>query len=221
LFVGQGRTSSRDHRGRFCKEQRGHLCAIFAARGHRWFDVRRMASPSMGPSFPKLEMNNAPRPLVAAGSLLGIGMGGFLDGIVFHQLLQTHNMLSAKYPPRNLVNLEVNMFWDGLFHMFTWLMTAAGILLLWYTLNRAPTALSSRAFVGSLAFGWGLFNLVEGIINHHVLELHHVREIEDHLAWDLAFLASGLSLLVAGRLLIRMAQRQATSPSDTRGPTSL
>ena len=38
------------------------------------------------------------RPLIAAGTLLGIGMGGFVDGIVFHQLLQIHNMLSAKYP---------------------------------------------------------------------------------------------------------------------------
>ena len=29
-----------------------------------------------------------PRPLLAAGALLGIGMGGFVDGILFHQILQ-------------------------------------------------------------------------------------------------------------------------------------
>jgi hypothetical protein len=67
-------------------------------------------------------MNNeiTRRPLIAAGTALGIGMGGFVDGIVLHQLLQVHNMLSAKYPTRGIlpeqlvVNLQINMFWDGL-----------------------------------------------------------------------------------------------------------
>jgi uncharacterized membrane protein len=39
-----------------------------------------------------------PRPLVAAGALLGIGLGGFVDGILFHQILQLHNMLSNWVP---------------------------------------------------------------------------------------------------------------------------
>jgi len=42
------------------------------------------------------------RPLIAAGTALGIGMGGFVDGIVLHQLMQVHNMLSAKYPTRGI-----------------------------------------------------------------------------------------------------------------------
>ena len=37
---------------------------------------------------------HATRPLVTAGTVLGIGMGGFVDGILFHQILQLHNMLS-------------------------------------------------------------------------------------------------------------------------------
>ena len=82
-----------------------------------------------------LEMDQ--RPVTSAGALLGIGMGGFVDGILFHQLLQLHNMLSAKFPVRDVdvrtlaVNLEINMFWDGLFHAFTWTMTAFGIAMLW------------------------------------------------------------------------------------------
>jgi len=35
------------------------------------------------------------RPLIIAGLLLGIDLGGFADGILFHQILQIHNMLSA------------------------------------------------------------------------------------------------------------------------------
>lgn len=143
------------------------------------------------------------RPLVAAGTTLGIGMGGFVDGIVFHQLLQFHNMLSAKYPPTTVVNLEINMFWDGLFHVFCWMMVAAGLALLWYSVRRRDVPLSTRSFIGSLALGWGIFNLVEGIIDHHILHMHHVVETANHLVWDVVFLGSGLMLIVIGLILVR------------------
>jgi uncharacterized membrane protein len=143
------------------------------------------------------------RPLVSAGMLLGAGLGGFLDGIVFHQILQTHNMLSAKYPPTNVVNLQVNMFWDGLFHAFTWVMTVSALIALWRFVRRPETVLSSPILAGAVLAGWGLFNVVEGTINHHLLHIHHVREIGNHTGWDLAFLASGAILLLAGWGLIR------------------
>jgi len=57
--------------------------------------------------------------LIAPGTLLGIGLGGFLDGIVLHQILQGHNMLSSVIAPVDLVNMKYNMVWDGLFHAFT------------------------------------------------------------------------------------------------------
>jgi uncharacterized membrane protein len=34
-------------------------------------------------------------PPVAPALLLGIGLGGFVDGIVLHQILQWHHMLTA------------------------------------------------------------------------------------------------------------------------------
>ena len=67
------------------------------------------------------------RPLIAAGVLLGAGLGGFFDGIVFRQLLQWHNMFSARLPPDNLLNAKVNMFWDGVFHAVVWLLTVIGL----------------------------------------------------------------------------------------------
>jgi uncharacterized membrane protein len=159
------------------------------------------------------------RPLIAAATLLGIGMGGFVDGILFHQLLQLHNLLSAPgyYPktgvdPHQLVvNLEINMFWDGLFHAFTWLMTAAGLALLWRAGQRPDVPWSTRTLVGGLALGWGLFNLVEGVIDHHILHIHHVTETENHLVWDLAFLASGVLLMVIGLTVIRSGRRDRIS----------
>ncbi len=155
-------------------------------------------------------MNNeiTRRPLIAAGTALGIGMGGFVDGIVLHQLLQVHNMLSARYPTRDIpaeeliVNLEINMFWDGLFHVLTWLMTAVGISLLWHAARRRDVPLSTRTLIASMFIDWGLFNLVEGIIDHHILHIHHVTESDDHLIWDLAFLASGVVMIFGGWLTI-------------------
>jgi uncharacterized membrane protein len=155
------------------------------------------------------------RPLIVAGMVLGIGMGGFIDGIVFHQLLQVHNMLSAKFPVRDVsvetlvVNLQINMFWDGVFHAFTWIVTAIGIAMLWRVARRHKP-LSNNVLLGSLALGWGSFNLVEGIINHHIFHIHHVTEANNHLIWDLMFLGSGIVLSVIGTALIRSGLRKNT-----------
>jgi uncharacterized membrane protein len=151
--------------------------------------------------------NHNYRPLLASGTLLGLGLGGFLDGIVFHQLLQTHNMLSAVIPKTNVVNLEVNMFWDGLFHAFTWLVTVWGIALLFRAGKHADVPWSSRAFIGSLLFGWGIFNFVEGITDHYLLQVHHVIERLGLSIYDAAFVASGVFLAVAGTFLIRRGKR--------------
>jgi uncharacterized membrane protein len=144
------------------------------------------------------------RPLISAGLAIGIGMGGFVDGIVLHQILQVHNMLSNRLPTTSLVNVEINMFWDGVFHALVWLMTASGIALLWKAARRRDVSWSGRVLVGSMLAGWGLFNLVEGLINHQWLQFHHVHQNGDHLFWDLVFLGSGLTLLILGASLIGM-----------------
>src|ERR1700712_2787114 len=74
-------------------------------------------------------MTENTKPLTAAGTLLGIGLGGFVDGILFHQILQLHSMLSARLPQDVLINVKISMVWDGLFHAFTWVMTVAGAAL--------------------------------------------------------------------------------------------
>jgi uncharacterized membrane protein len=166
-------------------------------------------------------MNRAP--LVTASTVLGIGMGGFVDGIVFHQLLQLHSMLSAKIDRATVVGLETNMFWDGVFHAGTWLMTAAGLWLLWRAARQPGATLSTRTLLGGLALGWGLFNLIEGIVNHHLLHLHHVVESDNHLMFDLAFLASGGLLAFAGWAMIVGANAEVASlaPTQARGEAGI
>jgi len=142
-------------------------------------------------------------PLVSAGTLMGVGLGGFVDGIVLHQLLQWHNMLSTRIPPVDLVTMKTNMVWDGLFHCLTWISTVAGLGLLWRAGGRDDVPWSGKAFLGSLLIGWGLFNFIEGVIDHHILEIHHVHPGQGELGWDLGFLASGLLFLLIGGLLVR------------------
>jgi uncharacterized membrane protein len=155
-------------------------------------------------------------PLITASVLLGIGLGGFVDGILFHQILQLHNMLSARLPKTTLVNAEINMFWDGLFHALTWVTTAIGLGVLWQATGREDVPHSGKTFVGGMVLGWGLFNLVEGIVDHQILGIHHVVENGNHLLWDMAFLASGVLMIVVGWMMIGAARGELQSTSPLR-----
>jgi len=156
-------------------------------------------------------------PLLSAGMLLGVGLGGFFDGILLHQLLQWHNMLSSHLPPDDLVSAKVNMFWDGLFHAFTWLVTLAGVVLLWRAGQRPDVPWSTRTFFGAMVGGWGLFNLVEGLIDHQLLGVHHVKPGPHQLAWDMGFLAFGALLLLTGWLLARADRGNRRVRGGVRG----
>lgn len=128
---------------------------------------------------------------VSAGLVLGVGLGGFMDGIALHQIAHWHNMGSAVLPPHTMEAMRQNMRWDGLFHLGTWLITLAGVWLLWRD-AREGTAPPARVFAGQMLLGWAAFNLVEGIIDHHLLQLHHVRDLPVHVPlYDWAFLLVG------------------------------
>lgn len=137
------------------------------------------------------------------GVLLGLGLGGFFDGIVLHQILQWHHLISATHPPDTLENLRLNTLADGLFHASTWVFTLLGALLLWSGLRGQHVTWRTSVFLGTLLFGWGLFNVVEGLINHQLLGIHHVRPGPHQLAYDLGFLAWGAGMLLLGGWLMR------------------
>lgn len=147
--------------------------------------------------------------VVSAGILLGVGLGGFIDGIVLHQILQWHNMLSGWIPPNDLVSMKVNMLWDGFFHVFTWVMTCAGLAVLWRAGQRREVPWVTRTLVGALLLGWGLFNCIEGVVDHQLLGVHHVHPGAGELAWDLGFLGFGAALIAGGCALVRSGRRRA------------
>jgi uncharacterized membrane protein len=103
-----------------------------------------------------------PRFPTAAGIFFGLGLDGFFDGIVLHQILQWHHLVtSAGYPADSVANLGLNTFLDGLFHAATYIFVLLGLILLWRTAHRSHLWWSGKLLVGTMLMGFGLFNLVE------------------------------------------------------------
>jgi uncharacterized membrane protein len=153
------------------------------------------------------EERHHPRATVA-GMLIGIGMGGFVDGIVLHQIAQWHSMLSNLVPPHTMDTMRVNMMWDGLFHALTWIVTLVGILLLRSAASVRAAMPSLQVFTGQLILGWGVFNLVEGVIDHQILGIHNVREVPNYTVYNLIFLGiGGVLFILLGWLLMQKGRR--------------
>lgn len=147
------------------------------------------------------------RPLIVAGVILGLGLGGFVDGIVLHQILQWHQMLSSVRPPTTIAQMKLNMVWDGLFDAATWVLTVVGITLLWQAVKRDDVPKSSSVLFGSILIGAGAFDVVEGIIDHQILGIHHVKPGANELIWDIGFIALGGILVIVGWMLLQAGKQ--------------
>ena len=67
--------------------------------------------------------------------------------------------------------------------------------------------------------GWGIFDLVEGLIDHQLLGVHHVRDdLGAPLSWDIGFLVLGLLLVVGGWALHRQGARALLERAHPRAP---
>jgi uncharacterized membrane protein len=145
------------------------------------------------------------------GFLLGVGFGGFIDGIVLHQILQWHHMLTATgdHPADTVRGLEQNTLADGLFHVASWLFVLAGATLMLRAWQQRRLAPPWRLQVGLLLAGWATFNLVEGVVDHHLLGVHNVRDdVADPQLWNVGFLVVSAVLLVVGLVLVAQGRRR-------------
>ena len=155
-------------------------------------------------------------PSKASGLLFGLGLGGFIDGIVLHQILQWHHMVShvERYPVTTVAGLEVNTLADGLFHLATWFLVLAGSVTAIIAWRQGRIAPNWRFHFGLVLVGWGAFDVVEGVVDHEMLGVHHVRDdLGGPLSWDIGFLVFGVLLIVGGYLL----HRWGSSALERRG----
>lgn len=177
------------------------LGGLLVASGmRRWIDrVERMSGVAVRGKL---------APVVYAGTLLGLGLGGFLDGILLHQVLQVHQMISNVLPPDTVLAKNVNMFWDGMFHVAAWILTGVGVLALWRTAGRLDVRHSTPVLLASALLGWGAFNVLDSVANHYLFGYHDVVERSARpWAWNLGFLVFGLAQLGGGAAIVRRAAR--------------
>ena len=141
------------------------------------------------------------RRILWTGVLLGVGVVGTLDEVIFHQLLQWH-----------FFYVHTNSFWrtfsDGIFHLFASGALLWGALRLWRDRGGARTREASLVFGAGLLFGGGGFNLFDGTVDHKILQIHPVRlGVENPLPYDLAWNGVSLALIALGWLLWRRSKR--------------
>ncbi len=130
---------------------------------------------------------------------------------MLHQILQWHHMVSdvQKYPLTTVPGLKVNTMADGFFHVAAWLFVvgASIVTLAQWRQGRLPP--SWRFHLGGVITGWGAFNLVEGLVDHQILGIHHLRDdLGGPLSWDIGFLIFAVALIVVGWIVQRAGARE-------------
>ncbi|GAC1393179.1 MAG: DUF2243 domain-containing protein [Ktedonobacteraceae bacterium] len=162
------------------------------------------------------------RSVLFTGILIGIGVAGFVDETLFHQLLQWHAFYWATDEHGRILS-------DGLFHLFSTLLLLWGLLRVWQGRARWREV-SGPLIVAGILMGAGGFNFYDGIIQHAILHLHLVNEhvctvgavygnnslatcpqdIPYEIVWDVI----GFIVLAIGFLLWRRTRRAWQNASE-------
>ena len=151
-------------------------------------------------------MRTVKSPAAAPAFVFGMGVGGFVDGIVLHQLLQWHHLLSHTESgnTKTVAGLELNTLADGVFHSAMWVLVVAAAALTIRARRHGRLSPRWSFHLGLALAGWGVFNVVEGLVNHQLLGIHHVRDdLGGPPVWDLGFLGLSVVMAAAGWFFYR------------------
>lgn len=152
-----------------------------------------------------------------AAALLGLALGGFFDGILLHQILQWHHLLSGV---QAVHDLRLQLLADGLFHALMYGIAAVALWLLWRSraLLSAPGA--ARHMVGWALLGFASWHALDALLSHWLLGIHRIRmDASQPLVWDVMWLLLfGVLPAIAGwRLLRHGGGSDAGGGSSRRG----
>ncbi|UUZ94838.1 DUF2243 domain-containing protein [Paenibacillus sp. P25] len=135
----------------------------------------------------RLERKN----LFWGGFILGLGVLGALDGIVFHQWPQWHHLVDSPDHRLELIS-------DGIFNLLVTVLMVWACVKIFDASRKDRLSRDPRLFWGAVLTGGGAFNLTEGLVNHQMLGLHHVKPGMHQFQYDMLFLLSGIVLIAAG-----------------------
>lgn len=154
----------------------------------------------------------ADRSVCWGAGLTGFALAGFFDGVLLHQILQWHHLLSGVDGP-GLADLRTQVLADGLFHAAMYAIGAGGLALLWRG-RRAPA--DGRAIAGWGLTGFAAWHIADAVLAHWIFGLHRIRmDSAAPLLWDIGWLIPfGIAPLIAGVLLLRgPLQRGGRTPA--------
>lgn len=137
-----------------------------------------------------------------AGFWLGFALGGFFDGILLHQVLQWHHLLS-NVQAAALRDIRAQMLADGLFHALMYFIAAWALWLLWKARADYAAPGADRALWAQALIGFGVWHIVDSFVSHWITGIHRIRvDSPNPLFWDLLWFAVfGLVPLVVGWVL--------------------
>jgi uncharacterized membrane protein len=146
----------------------------------------------------------ASRTLTWAGFLLGFALGGFFDGILLHQILQWHHLLSNVDAVQDM---RLQIMADGLFHALMYVLAAIALLLLWRARAATGEPGAGRRLCGTALVGFGAWHMIDGVLSHWILGIHRIRmDSASPLMWDLIwFVGFGVLPALVGGWMLRKA----------------
>lgn len=129
--------------------------------------------------------------------LLGFALGGFFDGILLHQVLQWHHLLSL-VPGAG--DLRRQVLWDGLFHVLMYLLAVVGLAGIF---RSGRNGVDRRRLAILLLLGFASWQVVDVVLFHWIMGIHRIRvDRPDPMLWDIGWLLviGGPPLIAAGWL---------------------
>jgi uncharacterized membrane protein len=170
--------------------------------------------------------NSVNAPVTASGSTrllawaalaLGLALGGFFDGILLHQILQWHHLLSGLEGAR-FGDLRAQILADGICHGMMYVIAAIGLWLLWRARGELASTGAGRVVAAFALIGFGAWHVADGVLSHWLLGIHRIRmDAGNPLFWDLLWFAVfGVAFIVGGWMLLRKADGNGSSDGRRR-----
>jgi uncharacterized membrane protein len=153
-----------------------------------------------------------------AGFLLGLWLGGFFDGILLHQILQWHHLLSNV---NAVQDMRMQIMFDGAFHALMYVIAAIALMKLWRSRAAMNDAAASGRLWGNAFMGFGVWHIVDSFFSHWITGIHRIKiDSPNPLMWDLIwFLAFGVVPAIIGWRMLRKTDTHGGSGGRTAAAT--